>query len=160
MKKNQIRILIGAAVLTGGVLWTAQMGRAFNPQPDPPGFGAIGMIQSQTMRLKVVCLHNPPDDIPVDACSFQLNFADPSGRIIKQDSRRILPDQATFLDITATDLRSAGWDGTRAELVPAVMPAVGCRVIPTVEVFDTRTGKTEVFANPAVPRLSFLSLGR
>jgi hypothetical protein len=28
-----------------------------------------------------------------------------------------------------------------------------------VEVFDTLSGKTEVFANPAVPRLSFLSLG-
>jgi hypothetical protein len=160
MEKNQKRMLIGTAVLIGGILLTAQMVRAFNPQPDPPGFGAIGIIQSQTMRLKVVCLHNPPGDVPVDACEFQLRFADLSGRIIKQDTRRILPDQATFLDITATDLRSAGWDGTRGELVPAVMPAQGCRVIPTVEVFDSLTGKTEVFANIAVPRLSFLSLGR
>jgi hypothetical protein len=159
MKENQIRILIGAAVLTGGILWTAQMGRAFNPQPDPPGFGAIGIIQSQTMRLKVVCLHNPPADVPA-SCAVQLKFSDASGRVLKQDNRIILPDQITFLDISAADLRGAGFDGSRGELLPAVLPAVGCRVIPTVEVFDSITGKTEVFANPAVPRLSFLSLGR
>ena|SRR5438445_780609 len=157
MKKT--RMLIGAAVLTGGILWTAQMVRAFNPQPDPPGFGAIGIIQSQTMRLKVVGLHNPPG-YKTESCAVQLNFSDASGRMLKQDNRIILPDQITFLDISAADLRGAGFDGSRGELLPAVLPAVGCRVIPTVEVFDTLSGKTEVFANMAVPRLSFLSLGR
>jgi hypothetical protein len=154
MKKT--RMLVGAAVLTGGILWTAQMVRAFNPQPDPPGFGAIGIIQSQTMRLKVV-MHNPPDD-KTASCDVQLKFSDAAGRVLKQDNRIILPDQITFLDISAADLRGAGFDGSRGELLPAVLPAVGCRVIPTVEVFDSLTGKTEVFANPAVPRLSFLSL--
>jgi hypothetical protein len=155
---NQKRMLIGAAVLIGGILWTAQMVRAFNPQPDPPGFGAIGIIQSQTMRLKVVCLHNPPGFAPAP-CAVQLKFSDTSGRVLKQDNRTILPDQITFLDISAADLRGAGFDGSRGELLPAVLPSDGSRVIPTVEVFDTLSGKTEVFANPAVARLSFLSLG-
>ena len=157
MKKT--RMLMGVAVLAGGILWTAQMVRAFNPQPDPPGFGAIGIIQSQTMRLKVVCLHNPPGDKTVP-CAVQLRFSDASGRVLKQEDRIILPDQGTFLDISAADFRGAGFDGSRGELLPAVLPAIGCRVIPTVEVFDTSSGKTEVFANMAVPRLSFLSLGR
>ncbi len=136
----------------------------FNPQPDPPGFGAITMLPSQAMRLNVVC-HNPPSD---HACNIALGFNGPDGRTLKQAMVRVLPGAIGYLELSPADLRgivdpnfrrAGGGIAVVPTVVPEVLPPDPYRVIPSVEVYDTVTGKTDLFVNVAAPRLSLFKSG-
>ena len=52
---------------------------AFNPQPEPPAFGMMGLVRTQTAILNVV-LTQPPDPA-APACVMVLSFVDASGRL-------------------------------------------------------------------------------
>jgi hypothetical protein len=148
-------LLIALGCASAVTLW------AFNPQPDPPGFGLISLADNEVMRLNVVC-HNPPGYLPSgerNACTVNIGFMGADGRMLKYMLKTIQPNAADFIEITRSDLRALGLTGGRIGIAPCVLPDTGSRVIPTVEVYDLYTNKTNYVVNAAAPRLSFFSNG-
>lgn len=134
---------------------------AFNPQPDPPGFGLVSLADNEVMRINVVC-HNPPGYLPSgqpSACTANMGFMGADGRMLKYALKTIQPGAADFIEITRAELRAMGVSGIRIGIAPCVIPDTGSRVIPTVEIYDQYTNKTNLFINAAAPRLSFFSNG-
>ncbi|MGH7752939.1 MAG: hypothetical protein ACREN5_08995, partial [Gemmatimonadales bacterium] len=91
---------------------------AFNPQPDPPGFGMVGITQGQAVVLNVV-LGDPPGDIeppgPDRACQLTLSFVDASGRALMTASGQSVTKQLTLrpriadaLEFAASEVFGAG----------------------------------------------------
>jgi hypothetical protein len=167
MKK--VLVVISLAALVGaGVIWEVRRASAFNPQPDPPGFGMVGITRAQTIRLNVVNLSNPPEpdrQLPPDPCRVVLSFRNSQGQPFTngdgQPVRRVVELQAgesAFLDLNGEQLLGSG-DTTapaRAQLRPFVRVQQGPSgkqappdpCFPTVEVFDNATGRTSLFASP------------
>ena len=130
------------AMLAGGV----KLLKGFNPQPDPPGvWGMMGVTPSDTIRINVVNMQF--GGVPPDPCKVTMRFLDPSGRILEQQLFTVSPTQAASLDYTPV-----GVGNFRLEVHPVVSmtsnePA-GCNAIGSVEVFNTSSGETTVFAHP------------
>jgi len=159
------------ALLASGALWEIRRVRAFNPQPDPPGFGMVGLTRGQTMRLNVVNL-TPPDpnrQYPPDPCRVLLSFRNAAGQPFTnsdgQPIRRVVELQAgesAFLDLNADAFAPPSTDAdvapgpARLQLRPFVrvlasppdpsrqFPPDPCRA--SMEVFDNTSGRTSIFA--------------
>src|SRR5215467_3764366 len=116
---------------------------AFNPQPDPPALGMIGITSEQTARLNVARLDPIPiGDRPVQV---ELMFFDAQGNLLAHSTETLMPGQAAFLDLDGATILpgSAGSAGTRAEIRGEVrMQPVptgdrpNINLTPTLEVFD------------------------
>ncbi len=152
-----------AAMATFGIFRNFQKVQAFNPQPDPPGYGMVGITEGQTIRINVVNTNEPDSNLPPDPCRVVLNFRDANGELFRnsdgQPVRRIvlLPaGQSTFLDLNGDVFARGG----RIQLRPVAcvqqadgngnFPPDPC--IPTVEVIANASGRTQ-FTLPAVQRL-------
>src|ERR1700682_3104320 len=78
---------------------------AFNPQPDPPGFGLVSLADNEVMRINVVC-HNPPGFLASgrpDPCTANIGFMGADGRMLKYALKTIQPNAADFLEITRAE---------------------------------------------------------
>jgi hypothetical protein len=154
LTRSQMMATGCAAVLLGlGAL--SRTAGAFNPQPDPPGFGMVGIAEGQTARLNVVNLGNADPQSPPDPCRVELQFFDADGNPIAGSRVRVKPGQAASLDYVATfvptNVVTDAVTPARAEIRPAVNTDTGllapqCRA--TVEIFDNSTGRTAVFIPP------------
>ncbi len=146
-----------------GIFQNLQTVEAFNPQPDPPGYGMVGITDGQTIRINVVNTNEPDSSFPPDPCRVVLNFRDADGNLFRnsdgQPIRRIvqLPaGQSAFLDLNGDVFARAG----RIQLRPVArvqqpdgvgsLPPGPC--IPTVEVIANASGRTQ-FLLPAIQRL-------
>ena len=70
-----------AVILGVGVL--SRSATAFNPQPDPPRFGMVGLADGQTARLNLVNLGIPTaTGIPPGPCRAHLKFFDGDGNLL------------------------------------------------------------------------------
>ena len=140
------RFMVGAAallLLAAG----ARVMKGFNPQPDPPGvWGMIGITPSDTLRLNIVNMEF--SGVPPGPCNVTLKFLDSSGAILKQQTLAVKPTQAALLDITG--LEAGG--GFRTEVHPVLaVPSnepTGCSAVGSVELFNTNSGETSIFAHP------------
>lgn len=149
-----------AAIASFSIFRDLQKVAAFNPQPDPPGYGMVGMTAGQTIRISVVNTNEPEPSLPPDPCRVILNFRDADGNLFRNSEgqliRRIvqLPaGQSVFLDLNG-DVYA---NGARMQLRPVAriqqaegasgLPPDPC--IPTVEVFANANGKTQ-FVVPSV----------
>jgi hypothetical protein len=131
------------------MVWPHWPVRAFNPQPDPPAFGLIGIDPFAVARVNAICAAGPlPGGVNPGPCDVTLGFNDAAGRALKQTRVTLSPGQGTSLDITTRD---AG-GGRRVELQPFAGPAGHGFVLTTAEVFDEFTGRTMVVVNPTEPR--------
>ena len=145
--------LAAAALVLGAMSGTAT---AFDPQPDPPAFGIVSINPDQTIRLNVVCWAHNVDDLPPGPCRGELMFHDVAGNIVARQSVRLAPGQAAFLDFTLGVRTSPG---DLVGIVPCVIPGPNSgRGLPTVEVFDTLSGKTALHVNPLTPRISLIKI--
>ena len=138
-----------AAVATAVFLLAAgaRIMRGFNPQPDPPGvWGMIGITPSDTLRLNIVNMQFPT--VPPGPCNVTLKFLNTSGRVLKQQTLTVNTTQAASLDITGVEAGA----GFRTEVHPVLaVPSnepVGCSAIGSVEVFNTNSGETTLYAHP------------
>jgi len=143
-----------ALLAVGGVIL-----KGFNPQPDPPGlWGMIGITPSDTMRLNIVNMQL--GGLPPGPCNVTLRFLNGSGQILKQQTLTVKPTQAAFLDITGTE---AG-GGFRTEVHPVLAEptneATGCSAVGSVEVFNTNSGETSLYAHPMFISLPPLTTGQ
>lgn len=141
-----------------GGFWTSRnhsvYAQFFNPQPDPPGFGIIGVIVSETARVNVLCIDHKIAGTPPDPCTVQIQFRNASNTVLKGATLSLNPGQYGHVDVAASSLKFP--DGqNRLELRPNVEFQSG-HVLATAETFDTNTGQTHVFTNAAVPRLSLI----
>src|SRR5260370_9042453 len=104
--------------------------------------GMAGLASGQTARLNVVNI-GPTTTSPIP-CVLVLAFLDSDGKILKQMVASVASGQAAFVDLAAS---TSAW-GRRLEIRgigynPLLSPvAVSCNLVPTLELFDTETGKT------------------
>ncbi len=158
-------ILIGLAAF-GILRYLPQQVRAFNPQPDPPGYGLVGITNGQTIRITVINTTNPPDpDTPANPARVLLNFRDGDGNLFRNPDgspiRRIAllkGGESTLLDLNADNfVRGNGRLTLRPDIrIQQADPVVvGDRLlppdpcIPSVEVIDNN-GRTQ-FMMPFIP---------
>jgi hypothetical protein len=153
------------ALLAAAASTSSPRVRAFNPQPEPPGrWGLFGIVADQTARVSVVNTSGDPGGYPPGPCRVALAFVDVEGTVLKEALMTLRPGQATSLDygfasppqpesgdaIGATADRLGRQDlRARIEIAdlvdpgdrePRSFPPGPC--VPTVEVFDTATGRT------------------
>ena len=152
------RIVIGVAV--GALLGAGVMSvtaKAFNPQPDPPGFGLVTLVAGQSIRVNVVCSEHGVGALPPDPCAGELMFHDMEGNTLASQEVELRPGQAASLPLT---LFREGGDPVGID--PCWVPSglnTG-HAIPSAEVFSTETGRTMLFLNPASARLSAFATSR
>ena len=138
-----------AVALAAGAL--SQIARAFNPQPDPPRYGMVGIADGQTARLNIVNLGvpDPTTGFPPDPCRTRLQFLDADGNVLA--SRIVAPEMghSKFLDFTPSfvPINTTGAVAPlRAEIRPVTFTdnelAPPCRV--SLEIFDNVTGRTQI----------------
>ena len=139
---------------------------AFNPQPDPPGFGIFGISESQLMRINVVNTAAAPNvDAAQDPCRVVVTFIDQNGGTLTRPDgtpvRRaalLAGGQSISIAVDAQNFIRSG----RLQLRPVaqiqqadgdgIHPPDPC--IPSVEVINSSNGNTQfaVQALPAVQR--------
>src|SRR6476619_3236803 len=76
-KKRQTLIIAAialAALAAIGIAFKAQRVAAFNPQPDPPGYGLVGITDLQSIRINAV--NTAPPGTPPDPCRVVMDVRD------------------------------------------------------------------------------------
>ena len=156
-----------AALLTLGTLQEARRAEAQTDETPPPvhdriSFGMVGITRGQTIRLSVVNAIPYDSAFPPGPTRVALTFLNGDGQLFRNRDgspvRRVASlehGQSTFLDLDAGDLQ---WPPgpTRLQLravvnvIPPpqpdsneVPPPVGDRIMPSVEVFNNATGRTD-----------------
>jgi hypothetical protein len=130
----------------------------------PIYFGAVGLANLQVARLNVVNIGDPTIT-PPGPCRVGLSFLDDQGVIVNYRNGR---PAATELDLPkgvsrSLDMSAAAIiiDGVRRQFRGLVVlpppPTNGsadpcANVIPTLEIFEQRTGRTTLFLHPALIR--------
>jgi hypothetical protein len=150
------KVLIGIAVAGVAVIGIFSAGvRAFNPQPDPPGFGLVTLVSGQGIRVNVVCSEHGVRQVPPDPCHGDLMIHDMLGNLLTTQRVALRPGQAASLAFEIP--REVGGP---VGIDPCWVPNSFNQghAIPSAEVFDTETGRTMLFLNPAVARLSQLAV--
>ena len=171
--KRTITITATASILTAVAAFAfmrfaPQKVEAFNPQPDPPAFGIVGITGGQTLRVNVVNTNGiTAPDVPPGPCRVAMTFLDANGNPFTNGNgviiRRVVQlqgGQSTFLLLNAdnfvreTNVRLQLRPDVRIQQADIVngIPPDPC--IPTVEVINNATGKTQFMMQfvPAVQR--------
>ena len=137
-----------AAVLACGIC-AVRVIQAFNPQPDPPGFGMIGITpESQYARLNVSNVAIPGTGFG-GSCQVELAFGDGQGRTFKQTLVTLDRGKSVSLDVVLADLRatnSVDVGPARVELLPAVSHEGSCALVSSGEVVGITNGQTSAYA--------------
>lgn len=121
---------------------------AFNPQPEPPGFGAIGIVGSQTARLNLSFVAAPAPErgsVPPGPCAgtIQLQFLDAAGNVVAEKTARLTEGGSDALELTGGT--RGGRTQVRARATWVDYPPGPCRsgaLLGNVEVYDNATGET------------------
>lgn len=169
--RNHVRNIVwtAVAVFTIAASWPPLV-QAFNPQPEPPAFGMVGLARLQTARLSLVNLQ-PPDPQQwvggVPRVGARLTFLDVTGRPFLDRTGASIgldvdlePGASAFVDLRSMDaFRNV--TGPRVQFRPLVeflddpMMTTPCpceRAVATLEIFDELTGRTMVlYAQPPDP---------
>jgi hypothetical protein len=125
--------------------------KAFNPQPDPPAFGMIGIAINEAARVNAVCSAGMlPGNATPSPCTVTLAFEDVNHNLLQQTTVTLQPGQGTFLDLHGSDLARGG--ARRVEAQPCIKPAGTGFVLGTVEIFDELTGRSAAVLNTTEPR--------
>ena len=151
IQRRSLKLMVALGAPAVLLLWPALRVHAFNPQPDPPAFGMIGIDPFGTARMNVVCAEGPlPGGIPPGPCDVTMQLRDVSGHVLKQMMVTLQPGQGAFLDQRGMDLPTTSM---RHTLLQPFIPQAGRGfILATVEVFDNLTGRTTAVLNPTQPK--------
>jgi hypothetical protein len=167
--KRTLAITVTACTITAlGAFAVLKFGlqkvEAFNPQPDPPGFGIFGISESQIMKINVVNTAPVPSaDTSSDPCRVVMTVLDQNGNALTRSDgaviRRIAQlagGQSISIAVDASNFIRSG----RLQLRPVAQiqqadgdglhPPDPC--IPSVEVISSANGNTQ-FAIQTVPNI-------
>lgn len=114
--------------------------KAFRPTAVEFHFGMVGITRGQSARLNVLNASREP-------IQLSLNFSNSDGRLIRQAVETLEPGRAVFLDLTPSTVdEGAGRLQIHASIQFGDLDSggVGRQIIPTLEVFDNDTGRTQV----------------
>ncbi|HSV15546.1 MAG TPA: hypothetical protein VLI90_14895, partial [Tepidisphaeraceae bacterium] len=120
----------------------------FNPQPDPPAFGMVS-LKNQAIRMNVSCFEHPVNGVPPGPCRGTAMFHNAAGDVVKSGRYDLKAGETAAL---LYDPAAAA--GSTVAIIPCVLPEIGGRAVPNVEVIDTATGDTALLINPAADRIS------
>lgn len=149
--------LIVAAIIAAGmgiyfVPFAPQVVKAFNPQPDPPGFGIFGITEGQSIRMNVVNTNLDSDYAP--PCRAVMTLRDSIGRPVLRPNgtpvNRVVElgrGESASIQFNGDNL-PRGSDGMvhpdikiqQADLVNG-LPPDPC--IPSAEVINNANGRTQ-----------------
>ncbi len=118
--------------------------------------GMVGIAEGETARVNLLSPDLPAPLATGVMCSATVSFVNAQGTVLKSGTLTAIPGQSVHIDLdTVADLKYAV--NERHEIrttiqVPVVPPPSGsataavpvCRLIPTLEIFDTLTGRTSV----------------
>lgn len=143
-----IKRLLVVVFLVGGAAY------AFNPQPDPPGFGMIGIVRGQAARLNVTI--DNPNTIDNPDLLVGLQFVGMDGRVLKQMTARLAAGRSASFDFMFEEgpIDERGRVQIRAVVKAIDNPNIKkapSNFLATVEVFDMVTGQT-AFVLPGTVR--------
>ncbi len=131
--------------------------------------GMAGIAEGQTAQLNLL---NPGVLPPATgvACTAAVSFIDSTGTVVKSATLVVLPGKSNSLAVrsdidlkltSANDRREVRATIAIPSIVPpptasSTAPITACKLIPTLEIFDTSSGRTlvtlgHVTALPAVP---------
>jgi len=75
--------------------------QAFNPQPDPPGFGMFGIMDFQRAHLHIsLPAMKTRGDVPPGPCRVEASFVDETGKTVMAETHTISPGQTGNLIFT------------------------------------------------------------
>lgn len=151
---EQILLFCGIALLAAsGLNVDAQAGGQVFFQTTT--FGIVGLARNQVARLNVLNPGNAYGNrTPI--CSAEMKFLDDQGRELKSSTARVDWDKAVSLEIGHREVaHGAQRIHIRAVLRTAInppdpsatsapMPGSVCSFLPTLEIFDKDTGKTQL----------------
>jgi hypothetical protein len=151
--------VVACAVAAFALVFGWNAVRAFNPQPDPPGFGMVGILPDETIRLNVVCYEHQVGATPPDPCRGELMFHNAVGTVLARRLVSLGPGESASLDFAITpDVNADETEiaAPRLGISPCIIPAPDSgRMIPSAEVISNTTGHTSLFLNVATPRMAF-----
>lgn len=148
-----------AALACAGIVYQLQPVRAFNPQPDPPGFGLVGLTQGQSLRINVTNPATPPDpNVPPDPIRVVMAFRNTDGELFRNGEgnpiRRVVllrGGESAALGLNADDFARVLDGNGRLQLRPVVQiqqadgseghPPDPC--LPSVEVINNSNSRTQ-----------------
>lgn len=127
------------------------------PVPSVETTAIIGIAEGQTARLNLLNPGVLPPALGV-VCTAAFSYVDASGTVLKTATVSVLPGKSMPVDLHSdSDLSLAV--GERREIrtviaIPIVPPptaasggtaatAAACKLIPTLEIFDSLTGRTQ-----------------
>jgi hypothetical protein len=118
-------------------------------------FGMVGLARNQVARLNVLNPGNAYGNRTV-ACSADMGFLDDQGRELKSRTAPVDWDKAVSLEFDRSELASGALrvqiravvktaiNRPDPSVAPPVMPGSVCSLMPTLEIFDKDTGKTQL----------------
>jgi hypothetical protein len=119
------------------------------------GFAMVGIASGQTARLNALNLAAADPANPT-SCGVTLQFLDTQANILKQVTVNLLPGNATSLDLNQTELQTTvtrseiravvlfGYVGGANPPGPVVQKTACGFIVPSLEIFDSSTGITNV----------------
>ena len=122
----------------------------FNPQPDPPGFGAVTVSSDQVVRMDVACFAHSVNGFPPDPCKGSVMFHDAAGTALTNEKYSLMPGETAMFEFAPM----GGEARSHVTVIPCVAPAPGGRVVPIVSLANAMTGKTSLLIPPAAPAMS------
>jgi hypothetical protein len=94
---------------------------AFNPQPDPPAFGAFGITHEQTARLGARVFVPESESSSQEGLRpvvIEFDFHDTQDNLIRTIVQTVEPGHAAFLDLNGAETPAS--DAIRSELQPCI----------------------------------------
>jgi len=130
-------------------------------QVSCPAMGIIHLAVGQTVQITV---HQPPQPVvPPQPCVADIGFTDAAGIFLVNEAGvefrlgiSLMPGQADMVEVPANFGLSRG---QRLGIVPVIVPALGTEnlpdscagLVPSVELYDNKSGQTMAFSQPPEP---------
>src|SRR5258708_8516071 len=91
--------VVAASTLPMQAFSNARAMAAFNPQPDPAGFGLVHILPGFGIRINGVCFEHPVgNQLPPGPCRGELMFHDAMGNVVKRAPYDLKPGETTSLE--------------------------------------------------------------
>jgi len=148
-----------------GLIVSGVAGIAAAQSTSPPAwygqvqtFGMVGLTEGQTARLNLLNPGVPSPAATGAICSAQVSFLNDQGTVLKMSTVSVIPGKSVSFDLDRdTDLAVSD---RRVEIratirIPVLTPVASplqplppqpgiCSLVPSLEVFNNDTGKTQV----------------
>lgn len=149
-------VIIAAAAVLLFIRFAPKVVKAFNPQPDPPGFGIFGISEGQSIRFSVVNtnLSAPPEPDFAPPCRVVMTLRDSSGHAVLRPNgtpvHRVVElgrGESAYLSFNGDNL-PRGSDGmvrpdVKVQQADPVDGQIPPPCIPSAEVISNANGRTQ-----------------